>query len=86
MPFCEVVWNTSVLFYEHHGIACQLEPASESILRLSLILVYHQVTQSVDCTKLINVTTSGPEHLIDAVLLRSCQSFIESLFELSGRQ
>ena len=43
-----------------------------------------QVPQPVDGSKLVDVATRHPQHLVDAVFLGPVEGLLQGLFELSG--
>ena len=45
-----------------------------------------QVPQPVDRSKLVDVATRHPQHLVDAVFLGPVEGLLQGLFELSGSQ
>ena len=48
--------------------------------------MHQQVSQTVDSSKLVDVASRYPEHLINAVFFVAPERLLEGLFELSGRQ
>ena len=74
-----------VLLQEHHGVAGEFEPPREDGLRLTLVPVQNEVSEPVDGTELVDVASSHPQHLLNAILFDAIESLVERLFELSGR-
>ena len=83
---CVEFWDLLILLQEHHWITSEFEPARKGVFGFPLVLVYQQISQTIDRSKLIDVASSDKEHLIDGLFFSAIEHSLQGLFELSGRQ
>ena len=86
VALCKVLWNQPVLLFEHHRITCQFKPTDKSSLGLPLVAMQDQVSESVDCTELIDVASRDPQHLIDTSLFAQIEHLLQRFLQLPSRQ
>ena len=84
VPFRKKLRDQPVLLNQHHWIASKFEPEGQGIFLLSTVAMQDQVPQAIDRTKLVDVATSDPQHLINGSFFGSIKRFLEGLFKLSG--
>ena len=71
------LWYLPILLKKHHGVTGKFEPPCQSGLRLSLVSMQDEISESVNGTKLVNVASSDPHHLLHAILFDAIERLVE---------